>query len=1216
MSQPLPRSARSRRALCTATALAMAVTGLSGFMAAPAHANPAGTGLVINEVYGGGGNSGSTYTNDYIELFNPTDASVDVRGWAVSYYSAKGNLGGTTALSGSVPAHGYYLIQEAQGTGGTTPLPTPDASGQLAMSATDGSVTLADATGAVIDTVGFGSGSIVEGGDAPAPSNTMAVTRGTPGVDTDDNNADFVVAAPNPRNSTYDGSTAGKLAVATIGPRTATVGTAFSFTPLATGGTSPYTWSATGLPAWASIDKATGRITGTPDATGSATVQLTVTDGADVTEHATFALTTRAAGAAADHVVISQVWGDGGYTNAPFANDFIVLHNPTDHAVDLTGHSIAYGAYNRAAGAPLADFPLSGTIPAHGHFLIKAGADAAGDGAALPTPDATISLNMNYSGSFVALLDTTTAPTLPTGDITGAAHLVDALGYGDANTFEGRNQGTALGPDTAALRTPESADTDDNRADFAIERPAPTNAAGETGQGDSSGDAGEVTIAQIQGTDTDTSPLAGKTVTTKGVVTAVYATGGFNGFYIETGGAGGTVAGDKTPGASDAVFVYGAQSVGDVKVGESVQVRGTVQEYAGQTEITFPTVTELSTPLPPVTATRIAWSDLETDAQKEAHEGELIAPQGDFTVADNYNTNFYGQVGLAAGDKLLRQPTDAGPAGSDAAQKAADYNASHAITLDDGASVSYTATSPAANDPLPWLTADNPVSVGAKVTFHKPVVLEYRGSLWNFQPTGQVNGAGKDIVSFSDMRAQNAKPAAVGGKVRLATFNVQNYFPMTGDRYTAGGLGKCSFYNDRQGNHIAVNDCGATGPRGAADQVSFQRQQSKIVTGIIGLGAGVVSLEEVENSAKFGEDRDTALAGLVDALNAKAGAGTWAYVPSPAAADRPAVASEDVIRTAFVYKPAEVSPVGASHILKDLSGPGQDFSIAREPLAQGFKAAGTADSDAFLVVANHLKSKGGTGAGLYPGDKEDTRPAYDQGAYNETRTHQAHDMLAFAQEQARALKTDKLFLVGDFNAYNHEDPMEYLYGQGYTDLGSAYDPDHHSYSFHGLAGTLDHIVASPAAKAMVTGATVWQINAQESVAFNYSRYNYSATQLFNPADPFSASDHDPVVVGLNTGSQSGKVASKIDLKITPNKVVVNKTEVMAHVTVTATGAKPTGTVTVTVDGRSFCATISGGGVANIKLPVFRSTGKHTVTVKYSGDAKVLAGTAETTVTVG
>src|SRR5262249_53597672 len=159
-------------------------------------------------------------------------------------------------------------------------------------------------------------------------------------------------------------------------------------------------------------------------------------------------------------------------------------------------------------------------------------------------------LDMNFIGSFVALLDTTTAPTLPVGDISGTAHIVDALGYGDANTFEGEGQGTNLGTDTAALRSPEGVDTDDNHADFTTGQPAPVNSAGETGSGDAGGDAGDVTIAQIQGTNTNASPLAGKTVTTEGVVTAAYATGGFNGFYIETGGAGGTEADDKTPGAS------------------------------------------------------------------------------------------------------------------------------------------------------------------------------------------------------------------------------------------------------------------------------------------------------------------------------------------------------------------------------------------------------------------------------------------------------------------------------------------------------------------------------------------------------------------------------------------------------------------------------------------------------------------------------------------
>ena len=82
-----------------------------------------------------------------------------------------------------------------------------------------------------------------------------------------------------------------------------------------------------------------------------------------------------------------------------------------------------------------------------------------------------------------------------------------------------------------------------------------------------------------------------------------------------------------------------------------------------------------------------------------------------------------------------------------------------------------------------------------------------------------------------------------------------------------------------------MNTCtgpnGELGPRGAADDEDLARQQAKIVSAINGLGADVVSLEEIENSAKFGQDRDAAVCTLVDALNAQAGAGTWAFVPTP-----------------------------------------------------------------------------------------------------------------------------------------------------------------------------------------------------------------------------------------------------------------------------------------------------------------------------------------------
>lgn len=166
------------------------------------------TSIVISQVYGGGGNSGATLKNDFIELYNLGAAPVDVTGWSVQYASSAGTSWSKTVLSGIIQPGNYYLIQEAAGSGGTVDLPTPNASGSIAMSASSGKVALVDnsttLTGscptAVVDFVGYGSANCFEGsGAAGGLSNTTADIRN--GGDTDDNAADFSTGAPNPRNT-------------------------------------------------------------------------------------------------------------------------------------------------------------------------------------------------------------------------------------------------------------------------------------------------------------------------------------------------------------------------------------------------------------------------------------------------------------------------------------------------------------------------------------------------------------------------------------------------------------------------------------------------------------------------------------------------------------------------------------------------------------------------------------------------------------------------------------------------------------------------------------------------------------------------------------------------------------------------------------------------------------------------------------------------------
>src|SRR5438552_4664322 len=210
------RLLRTRGALRLArTSAAFAAVFLLGQAASAPPARAVSPSVVISQVYGGGGNSGATFKNDFIELFNRGDATVSLAGWSVQYASATGNFSAanTTSLTGSLAPGQYYLVQEAAGGGGTKGLPTPDATGGIAMSATTGKVALVNATtalsgsgcplaGSVVDFLGYGTASCFEGSVAAGLTNTTAALRAAGGcTDTDNNASDFATGAPNPRNT-------------------------------------------------------------------------------------------------------------------------------------------------------------------------------------------------------------------------------------------------------------------------------------------------------------------------------------------------------------------------------------------------------------------------------------------------------------------------------------------------------------------------------------------------------------------------------------------------------------------------------------------------------------------------------------------------------------------------------------------------------------------------------------------------------------------------------------------------------------------------------------------------------------------------------------------------------------------------------------------------------------------------------------------------------
>ena len=586
------------------------------------------------------------------------------------------------------------------------------------------------------------------------------------------------------------------------------------------------------------------------------------------------------------------------------------------------------------------------------------------------------------------------------------------------------------------------------------------------------------TIADVQGTGA-TTPLAGQTVTVQGVVTADYrGVSNYRGIVIQTQGSGGAT--DATPGASDGIFVYLNQANPAVAIGDLVEVTGVAGENFNQTQLTATSAANTvlvtagvgvpeATPLP---------ASLVGDA-REPLESMLVAPTGTYLVSSSHQLFNFGTLWLNAGALSVKstETTDAGPA----ADAIAAANRANRLLLDDGYSIQVTN----ANHPgtQPYFGADTVVRNGDTVQWPaNPYILSWGFDDWRLQPTIPINDASPAAYkpTFTATNPRPATPPAVGGDFSVAAFNVFNYFT--------------TFSDD---NPLA---------RGAENQAEFDIQKSKIVAAINGLGADVVTLMEIENSIKLGEPVDSALADLVAGLNAAAGGDVWSYVPTPAAlAD--AAATTDFITNAIIYKTATATPVGASFADTDETV----WDIAREPIAQTFDI----DGRTVTVIANHFKSKSSPGGTPPPAE-----PADGQGFFNAERVEQANRLLTFADGiAADAAKGPDILMLGDFNSYAQEDPVQAITAAGFVDLVPAKTDGQYTYTFDGELGSLDHAFASGSLAASITGVGVWSINSPE---WSDRGYAFGAAEA---GTPYRSSDHDPIKVGVTA------VAPPVDIDI-------------------------------------------------------------------------------------
>ncbi|GIV33850.1 MAG: hypothetical protein KatS3mg031_1385 [Chitinophagales bacterium] len=561
----------------------------------------------------------------------------------------------------------------------------------------------------------------------------------------------------------------------------------------------------------------------------------------------------------------------------------------------------------------------------------------------------------------------------------------------------------------------------------------------------------DYTIPQIQGSEWK-SPLQKQTVRVVGVVTASFQEKGqLGGFFIQD------PTGDSNPFTSDGLFIHHTAPP-QVKAGFLVRVSGTADEYKGLTEITKVTAVEILDSGKNIQPTPLKLP-VSSMAILEQHEGMLITIRQPLMVISNENLGTYGELMLGT-SRLFHPTTTIDPNDADASgntfkgafntaavTRQEDLNKRSRLILDDGK----LEKNPR---PIPYLEPGQPTLRNGSLTESVTGILTYAFGQYRVHPT--------EAVVFKYAERLSLPPSNPKDLV-IASFNVWNFFN-----------------GDGQGGGFPT-------PRGAQSLQELNRQAEKLYAALQALDADIVGLMEIEND---GDDAYSAIATLVRGLNHVLGAPVYDYIRDPA--EGKLFPPRDEIKVAIIYKKDKVTPVGT---------PRADTSAVfqRLPLAQTFTIRATGKP--LTVIVNHFKSKRcneATGPNADQGD--------GQGCYNALRTKQAEALAHFAHHLSKELTG--LLLIGDFNSYHEEDPLDLLKASGFRLLTP------HDYTFigqSGEAGSLDHVLVSPDLLPNVTGVHVWHINADEPAVLNYRLENPPA--LYQP-DAYRSSDHDPLIIYL------------------------------------------------------------------------------------------------------
>ncbi len=741
-------------------------------------------------------------------------------------------------------------------------------------------------------------------------------------------------------------------------------------------------------------------------------------------------------------LVLSQVYGGGGNTGAPYANDFIELYNRGTAPVSVSGWTVQYAS---AAGSTWSRTNLSGSV-APGHYYLVAEAAGSGGGAALPTPDATGTTAMSATAGKVALVTSATALTCATGCATQPG-VKDLVGYGStASSYEG-GPTPNLSNTTAALRNGAGAtDTDNNAADFTVTAPNPRNSSSGAG----------LRIHDIQST-SHLSPYNGRAVSgVPGIVTAKDS----KGFWLQD------PAPDSNPATSEGVYVYVGSAPSQL-VGDSVTVRGTVNEYRPSGTATNLTTTEITTPAvtlvahgQPLPAPALVGTGgrippgtvIEDDATGDVETSGVFDPSGDGVdfweslegmrvELDNPAvvgpTNQYGEIPVAPAGSTTRtnrggivlQATDANPE-----RIVVDRTLAPTPTVNVGDTLSGAVTGQ-----VTYAFGD----------FHLAVT----------STPGVLHGGSQPEVTT---------PAGAG-QLAVATFNVENLAPSDPvSKFDA--LAAQIVTNLKAPDLIAVEE--VQDNSGAVDNgtVAADVTLSDLVAAVTRAGGPAYGWREIDPV----NDQDGGQPGgnIRQVLFYRTDRGL-SFVDRPGGTSTNGTGvTGSGSTTALTFSPGRIDPTDAA------------FNASRKPLAGEFRWNGRT----IFVVANHFNSKGGDQP-LYGRFQPPSHPS-------ETQRHQQATVVRGFVDQLLAADPDAAVVVlGDLNDFDYSATTSILTSGGaLLDLPATLPPaERYTYVFEGNSQVLDHILLSGALSANPYGYDIVHTNSE------------FASQI---------SDHDPQVVRL------------------------------------------------------------------------------------------------------